>query len=729
MLALQLISIELLLGVIAIGVLSAWGKSIGERICLLATIPVSFLLAFLMTKIGIWNFSGSIVKDIIENTVLTGGGYAGTAGLTGAMTSSVVAQLLFPLLFWVFLILTRLLVRLLLKKLKVQEKYKLFSEPTDKKVKIGVCALGALQGFLVLMLSLLPAVTLLSAVTPAIERGREAKYEGTYAAEIVAYVDDTYVAPLDNSILMKTCEYTGMRFILTATSDSIAQRDVAINETETVSVSGNELLRSVLSDGVTGLALYEYWCDPAEHTVGECAEIADVLRDVSEHEILMQVIVEMANGMTEETTEEGDLMGLIMQQVKGSHATDMAAACVAFGDIAAVVAEENDKATLEADELTAHLFATLKDEEASAAIAQAMASSELCCSVMDSLLEYGLDVVCTMIDISEDKDTYYDDFISHLYTVLNDSEIGKADLTLVEEFILYLIENDMAVSDFEPSTGEMSDEDVLYHNYDRFMAQRDMTRDVFEDFRILRADEQIVFFSPLDEVAYVYDAADDRWHVVASADEITARDALLLQFLVEKDNFIHYGDKENVMITAAMIAGWVSSDYDTFAGQYRSLLKADLYEQSGVLARILVEKESFSPDAVFARDIVSTIKNISFKEALADEGGVESFGELLAAVSKLMNSLSDGEEDMIEAVLRNFSEVGRLLDALNNFSATADVPENMLRALAQNRNYKSYLAETAIDVMIANADSGVSDYESVFATIEVLYIIASGIIK
>ena len=59
MLLMQLISIELIIGIAAIGAVSAWKKSLGERLCLLGTIPVSFALAFGLTKLGIWNFFGN----------------------------------------------------------------------------------------------------------------------------------------------------------------------------------------------------------------------------------------------------------------------------------------------------------------------------------------------------------------------------------------------------------------------------------------------------------------------------------------------------------------------------------------------------------------------------------------------------------------------------------------------------------------------------------------------
>lgn len=718
MLLIQLISIELILGIAAIGAVAAWKKSLGERLCLLGTIPISFALAFLVTKIGIWNFFGlfsekllGLFMDGAQETMV------GTVKLTAAIINSVAAHLMFPLLFWIFLRVTAAIVRLILKRTRASERCSLFAQNASTGVRAGTCAIGAAHSFLILMLSLLPVVSLLVLPTAAVDRGTDPAYDGTYAADVVQFVNDAYVEPIDSSILMTANKLCGARWVLEATSDSISQKTIRL-EDATIKVNSNKLTQVLLADGVTGMALYEYWCDPAMHTVDECSILADVLHDLSDEQILMQVGIEVANEMfSEEDESTADIGTVLLDAVKNSSSADMSVAFNSLGDAVELIAKEGSGSTLKGEQLKEYLIKFIGNEDNAQQLTQALAPSDVCCSALHSITEVGLGVICVTFDISDNLEEYYDYFLVTLEETVANVQLDEDDISLTEQFIKYTVQNDKKVAALAPKTDNPADTDAMYEAYQRYMAQKDSISGVFTDFLTISKNMDDLFISA-DGVVYVYVAKDDKWAVADSTEKLTNSTSMVAQLLMVEA----LGADEDMDIDD--IRAYAEDELSSYLDGATALVGSTVIEQANKIRLAVISIDGFDVYTVYGEDIMSSVNSVSFKDALNSDGGIQSFARVLTSASVLLTDLSVEEgEDMSENMLRHFSDMGVIFDALCDFSSTEKVPENVLIALSTNKSYKKYFSQEAVNEMITNSNDGSTNYESIFASVETLFII------
>jgi hypothetical protein len=140
--------------------------------------------------------------------------------------------------------------------------------------------------------------------------------------------------------------------------------------------------------------------------------------------------------------------------------------------------------------------------------------------------------------------------------------------------------------------------------------------------------------------------------------------------------------------------------------------------------------EGFDVSTVFAEDILSTVNSVSFKDSLEKQGGVESFAKVLTATSTLLTDISsEDDEDMSKNMLMHFSDMGVIFDALCQFGSTEEVPENVLVALSTNRSYKKYFSQDAVNEIITNSNNGNTTYESMFTSVETLFVIINTVVE
>ena len=727
MLLMQLISIELIIGIAAIGAVSAWKKSLGERLCLLGTIPVSFALAFGLTKLGIWNFFGLIGEKLMGLTFLGSApdSYVGTVKLTAAVINSFMAHLMLPVLFWIFLRVTAAIVRAILKHNKASERYRLFADSSSSKLRVGTCAIGAAHSFLILMLSLLPVVGLLSLPAAAVDRSEQPAYEGTYVSEVVGYVNQAYIKPVNDSILMKANKLCGANLVLKATSNSISQKNIKVNDDTIIKVNSNKLTGVLLADGVTGVALYEYWCDPAAHTIDQCTILADVLHDLSNEQILMQVGVELAGELVDVEGEDGqgDIGAMLLNTVKNSSAADMSVAFDSLGNAVEIIAAKGGSSTLESETMQSYLIEFMGNDENAIQLAQAIAPSGVCCSALQSVTELGLEVICVTFDISDNPEEYYNEFITALENAVKDNNTEADDISNAESFIKYTVDNGMKVADLAPNDQSTAESDKLYEAYQRYMSHKDSVYNVLNDYMITGSDKMTLFISADRTSVYVYDAAEDKWSRADAAQSITDGTAVVTHFLVCKAN---QTDGANI----DTIRTWVWDGLEAYLGEISSHTTDSAMAKAKEIRLAIMSLEGFDVSTVFAEDILSTVNSVSFKDSLEKQDGVESFAKVLTATSTLLTDISsEDDEDMSKNMLMHFSDMGVIFDALCQFGSTEEVPENVLVALSTNRSYKKYFSQDAVNEIITNSNNGNTTYESMFTSVETLFVIINTVVE
>ena len=172
------------------------------------------------------------------------------------------------------------------------------------------------------------------------------------------------------------------------------------------------------------------------------------------------------------------------------------------------------------------------------------------------------------------------------------------------------------------------------------------------------------------------------------------------------------------------IRAYAEDELSSYLDGATALVGSTIIEQANKIRLAVISIDGFDVYTVYGEDIMSSVNTVSFKDALNSDGGIQSFARVLTSASVLLTDLSVEEgEDMSENMLRHFSDMGVIFDALCDFSSTEKVPENVLIALSTNKSYKKYFSQEAVNEMITNSNDGSTNYESIFASVETLFII------
>ena len=76
---------------------------------------------------------------------------------------------------------------------------------------------------------------------------------------------------------------------------------------------------------------------------------------------------------------------------------------------------------------------------------------------------------------------------------------------------------------------------------------------------------------------------------------------------------------------------------------------------------------------------------------------------------------------MMTVVMDNFHLAGRLVDNLQSFEMTKELPEHLLLAITQSREYGKYFVADSMAELSQNVKDGKATYEQLFTSVQALY--------
>ena len=198
----QLILFEIAIGLTVLGILFALRKSIGSRLCVLASVALAYLTAFLLTSVGVFDGISSVLLSLLSSTEGVGDILSSSKLISSsiaALATGLVRPFFMTLSFILLCIVYRVLVAIIIKVAKL-DRFSFFKASKEDKIwkKIIACTIGAVTFFSLFMLSYLPIASIENIAKPAIENVKSEEYEGTYAYEL-ATIADEYFLPAGQS--------------------------------------------------------------------------------------------------------------------------------------------------------------------------------------------------------------------------------------------------------------------------------------------------------------------------------------------------------------------------------------------------------------------------------------------------------------------------------------------------------------------------------------------------
>lgn len=757
--AVQLLALELVLGALLIGGIAAYGKSIAERVCLFCAVPLAFFVSFLLAKFGVWNFIGTKIASLVFSIPgileMVDGSMAVKTGLE-AILISVLRPFLMVLVFWLLLLFLRIVVSIAFwkknRKLRAaarerKKALKAAKAAAKEAKKSGVAstvampakesfgkkmissAIGAVTCLVFCLLSFLPITFFANMLEPAIERAESPSYENTYVQETVKTVDEEILSHFDGTAYTYVSRYTGIHAILVATSNAISEVSLVGNDGETVSFNATELLQHLLCDGVDAMAVFEYTYSPQVYTIGDLRPIGDVLSDIAQNPALLKIGAELLETIELDNTSEEEESGLtsgflniLLDSYSANDTEALSKDLTALSALVEFLSEELSECYLEGDALSPAIINLLSNEENSSKLIGILSNMSSYSSAIGVLTEYGMNMLCDFLEISEDKDAYYTHFRNELLTAINDRTVGDYDLDEVAYFINAAVENEIDVSAYKVEDPDrLSTLDVAFYHYERYIARVLTVETVFSNYTLSSGAQ---WFLSADGTVYYLDEATSGacyWRR-ADAETDLSESSLLSSVLVARSTEV-FAQNNAVEITLETVHSWCDTLETALRVAYPHATSTMIAEAKKVSNAVLT-MEGFQVDAVFRSDVLNAVK----VDLPSSEGQNEAFGAVLATAGQLFTNLLGEETVSLDVLVENFGLMGRLLDRLHALDMTADVPAVLLCALSKNKSFGEYIADDTVDDLIDNINSGRSTYEELFGTIQGCFGMVGGLI-
>lgn len=707
------------------------GKKIGAFIAVMA----AFFITTMLLSSGTLDF----LADILFGLLASGLGMLTDVASLGSVASIICSFLtrifLFDIIFWIAYLLCKLVIKIIIAIIFGKRvKFFLPSEKKGGKIIAGVA--GGLTRWYWSMFSILPIFALLSLFTPALQTMEKKEYSSTYVYEIGQTVNKDFSFLTEDALLVQIGKYTGANALLDYSIDSLATGTMINSQGKQTQCNVHKLLQDFINAGVDGAAIYEITLS-GETTYGDLAGAVIIIENVTKNEVVLYVLSDYIGEMREgqqagDSGDEQDPMQDLVNQMMDFYASEEGADNMAndFSKITSVLSsfiEANKDKTFDPDRIVDDLTEFVLDEQNMSEVITTLSEFSHFKQTAALFLDMGVVSVCEGLGIDLDEEQAYEKFTTSMLDQLNDKEDGTINNQELDQFIKMLAVENVSVGAYAEAYGEHHPGVV---NHKKYMARYEGFRTVIKNQYFESMDQSVFFYSESEECLYVYDDVTDRWAKYTGS--VTNNASVLIDYLVREVNALIVEENDYVASGNELPEGGFVITEDDFKdclrevtqnGKLRQIyqgVSATMIDFNEKIARKMSSIENFETELVYSEDI---IKAIDLDADIANQ--TEELGDIIEAVSQIFDIIGNTEDQT--AIIKNFGKVGTLMDALVAFDLTSDMPEVLLKALAQNEDIAEYFQYDSIVKILQNIEQGKSTYFELCSSIQALYNIANGV--
>ncbi len=729
--SIDLILLELLIGAMLLGFIGAYKKRIFDRVVLLLTVPAAFIASVIFVKSSRF---GGIITTLMDTFGLTGPDNMSDTFFGSMIDLGVafIAPIFVTVLFWVLLFVLRITVGILLflihtisgcrggeKKAKrawreakkaglnpkkeeakksLRHRYK---KPLWHKFTSGV--IGALSGFLIVMLSMLPLMYVNNFVEPAVNTALEEENKDTYVNELASVVDEKFMPLSDKTAFGKIQKFTGMKALTNKALTYLTDVKVEFDSETTVEFNIIDVVSAVATEAVSAASIYERSCD-ATGTFKDFGPIATILTKLADNDALMNLCVTVYGEFGDELIEDSEYA----YKIESAEALkkDLSAAA----GIVELLSTDLAHVSLESEDMLTEILAYLENEESSKKFVGILAQSKVYETYFPVLMEYALELICDQLALPEDKTADYQGFVSDMLAACNDP-IGGHSEERVEAFIKYCAENDVLISDYTPNQDTPSERDLDYYSYLNFMEKLEGIEKAFADRGIDDGAKATFYLAKDGKTIYVYQKLLNKW-------------------VLRTDEELRLGSHAAQLLAAQMGSGFSDESLKATAQALALSVNADdltVRANTLLMFAAICDESAFNPlDTVYRNDIVDSLN----KDAAFTKEHNDSFAGVLATMATLYTALTEeADEASIDTVIENFGLVGRMLDGMKMMESTTAIPDMMIKALQKNKNYGMIFATQTAKDLLKEVELGNETYEGLFNQLIPIYLSIKDAVK
>ncbi len=740
--SLELILIELLVGAMILGFLGSYKKRILDRAVLLATVPLAFLISVLACK----RVSGAI-GSLISESVLSADMPEAISSAVGALIVSLSGPFAAFVLFIVLLIAFRIVAGIALSVIHTVLGTKRRERRAKKKGKkksllnkLATGAIGAVSGFLVCMLSFLPFAYVNDLTEPIIATATSEELEGTYVNEVAVQLDTLGMPFSDGSVLSGVATATGIRGIYNTTIKGLTDTSVTLSSGREVEFNSLELVNSISSEGVRLLALYEESCD-SEATFKDFKPAGNVLRALSGSDLLMTLTADVlakleAQPLPEDADFGAEMMYFVSTEYTSGDAEVIRNEISALAALIELFADDLGDVSIEGNELMTSLLAYMEDESSSNKMVDTIASSTLYNEGFPLFMEFGLELICDQMNLSENKEDDYRRYLADMQAAFNDKSIAVYDRDLVETFIKYCAGTGTSPSEYSiTDPANKTEIDRGYESYVSFFASMKHIETVFTDYSVSGTEYLWSTYVCSDGGRYYYFGEDfagtaiyDKWvSDIGNLDDIIA--GLLGDAMIDELLGGQTVVPDPVSVAASRLAHELNSFDAANPGaviteqDIRQMAESVIGELSGEsdlasavsVLESLIGIDGYTAAPAYHEDIIKALN----RDAALENDKVAAN---ISGIAALFNNFTkESDVASFDTVMSHFSEVGAMIDGLGAMEMTADIPGKMLDVMLRDKNYGKYFRLEPIKHKIDDARAGTITYEQLFTEVATAY--------
>ena len=698
-----LVNLLLLVGVIlfsVIGGLIGAKKAVGRKAVNLGLLIASFFVAVLVLSSGAFDFVGNLVAELIMEGET---GMETVSSLVSGLINFFIKVFIFDILFWVGYGLLKIIVLIVISIAKVNKTQYFVKPKKEDGANVVAGVLGGVTAWFFCLLSLLPIFALSSLLSTAVVEASKEEYSDTYAYELAETFNEEYTFLTDKSYVNYAAKFTGARGLVNFALKSFGKSEIVIdgnaNEYNVYS-----LFKEVATLGVDGVILYERSMTGG-HTYGEMHVVVDMVETCAGSPALVSlsaVLVQSAD-----VGGEG-VLGEVLSSVTNG-AENLQNDILVIKNILENFFEKNKDKEFTAEHLSEDLVEYILDQQNADQIVDNVCRLSSFKNVTAVLSSYGIFTICEMMEIPENKEDALEMLYQDLLTEVNDRSVSKINFSDLDGFIDYLSDNQIKVEDYREQNRdqETGEDDVAILNYDEYFERSKKIIKTLDCYKVETLDDKTVYYADNGEI-YVYDNETDLWSSALNDTNLKTLEVFAKYLISKADTYIQNEQEINREELISLINDFQfalsGGEHVAFNQEY---------------SKKISNEENFTTELITEEVVLSKVdKNADVTN------GSNALKEILLTASVVL-SLGESDGDVAGTLLANFSQVGKVLDALSNFGVTKEVPEVLLKAIAQNKNYSSYFAFESIVKITNNVKNGTSTYTELFTAIQSLYEIAN----
>lgn len=757
----QLLSIEILVSFALICGIIMYNKPLIKSGVMVLTAPVSFIVTALIFSAGVLKFIGDIVTNLIVSYALTAelsAGLTNSLQIVSAMVTALANILLFSLFFWIIEIMLITIVKIIFKiinkvkakksasaakadkgpeaaissdkepttvlegevtpteeKKEIKEKKNVF--PSVAK-KLASALMGVVLGVFLCVFTFYPMISVFNALHPAFERAWDENHSGSQISDIAHTVHDDYMSKFEDTVICSLGRIQPFSAMFELADHLLADIEITDKDGNKNYYNFLDTFGHLASDSVDIAAIYEYAMLSEDHTLSELALACDVLYDLAEHPELLTIaseLVEMYQNQSnaENTDQEGMtnmFADLLLSGYTQGNVEALKNDIIVVANVLSILLDESEGVYI--NSAGDYVSGFVSDADKMTPLITELSHFNSYSNVITTLTEYIVNGLCNELQIYESEDEFKQEFLGELGTVMYD---GKADIEALDRFVEHSVENKTTVFGYTVSNPEMpSPLDSSFIHCKEYIEDYKSIVSLF-NYYYLNCDKEVYYYSKNSNTIYKY--LDSEGYFVIYDGQMPAV-TLVVAYMTEC-----YSELPTGLTGHELVAMFKNISNEYLVEKY-PLLDREYINQVCAFVDSISTFEERSLGIVTKDMVKNSLKNDISAERMTEQSDI--FAELLMNVGVLITVSS--EDGMgVNSILSNFGEVGKLVDVMCKLEYTEDLPEQLLLALAQNKNYRHYFDIESIQLMIENKKNDKSLYESVFTSIQALYQIANEI--